>query len=571
MEEARISAASTERDYDVIIIGSGMGGLTCASILAQIAGLRVLIIEQHFKPGGYTHTFKRPGGYHWDVGVHYVGEMQHGRPARRLMDLVTGGPVTWEQMSDPFEVFDYPGLRFKVRAGVERYLADLIAVFPEEEAALRLYFAELPTMSRGPIGELILRDVGSPVLSLLAQWLGRGRASRRAHATTADYLTSAFRDPRLRALLASQWGDHGLPPSQSALMTHAMVASHYLDGGFYPVGGAGGIAKAALAIVRAHGGALRLRCQAEEILIENGRAVGVRVTERTARGPIERVLRAQHIVSNAGAEITYRKLLADRPEAAAARRELDEIAPGPAHVNLFLGFKDDPRKLGFRGENLWIFDRLDHDEVFARRDELLEGRPHFAYVTFPSLKDPSARRFTGEIVAFASHDAFARWQKQPWMDRGAEYETLKRRIAESLIAFVDERYPGYRDLIDYVEVSTPITTEHLAAHPRGVIYGVAARPERRRMECTRVRTPIPNLYQASADSLVHGILGATIGGAVAAGVVLGGGVKGLVRILAAIGRGPTPKAKLAVAPGIKGSAAGKKAVPASAEQTPGLH
>ena len=535
-------------DYDVIIIGSGMGGLTCASLLAQLAGLRVLLLEQHFKPGGYTHSFKRKGGYHWDVGIHYVGEMQEGRPARRLMDLVTGGPVEWRPMSDPFEVFDFPGLRFSVRAGIDRYVADLIAVFPHEEAAIRRYFTELPTMSRGPVGERILRDVGSPTLSLVGRLLGREHARRPAGQTTADYLAELFSDPRLRALLASQWGDHGLPPSQSALMTHAMVASHYLDGGFYPVGGAGGIAKAALAIVRAYGGALRLRCRAEEILVENGRAVGVRVREGTGRGEVERVLRAPHIVSNAGAEITYRKLLAGRPEAEAARRELDTIAPGPSHVNLFIGFKDDPRKLGFRGENHWLFDRLDHDEVFARRDELLEGRPHFAYVTFPSLKDPAARRHTGEIVAFASHEAFRTWREQPWMDRGEEYEALKRRIADSLIDFVDQRYPGYRDLIDYVEVSTPITTEHLAAHPYGVIYGVAGRPERSRLECTRVRTPIENLYQASADSLVHGILGATIGGAVAAGVVLGGGVKGLVRILAGIGRGPTPKAKLAAGP-----------------------
>lgn len=548
MDPSASSAPPREHDYDVIIIGSGMGGLTCASILAQLARLRVLLIEQHFKPGGYTHSFKRKGGYHWDVGIHYVGEMQEGRPARRLMDLVTGGPVAWQPMSDPFEVFDYPGLRFSVRAGIERYIDDLIAVFPHEEAAIRRYFAELPTMSRTPIGERILRDVGSPALSLIGRLMGRRPAARRAHTITADYLAEVFRDPRLRALLASQWGDHGLPPSQSALMTHAMVAAHYLDGGFYPVGGAGGIAKAALAIVRAYGGALRLRCRAEEILVENGRAVGVRVREGTGRGTVERVLRAQHIVSNAGAEITYRKLLRGRPEADSARRELDKIEPGPAHVNLFIGFKDDPRKLGFRGENHWLFDRLDHDEVFARRDDLLEGRPHFAYVTFPSLKDPVAQRYTGEIVAFASHEAFAHWREQPWMDRGAEYEALKRRIADALIAFVDERYPGYRDLVDYVEVSTPITTEHLAAHPRGVIYGVAARPERSRLECTRVRTPIANLYQASADSLAHGILGAMIGGAVAAGVVLGGGVTGLVRILAAIGRGPTEKAKLAAAP-----------------------
>ena len=112
---------------------------------------------------------------------------------------------------------------------------------------------------------------------------------------------------------------------------------------------------------------------------------------------------------------------------------------------------------------------------------------------------------------------------------------------------MEARYPGYRALVRSVEVSTPITTEHFAAHPRGVIYGVAARPERYGMSCMRVRTPFKNLYQGSADALAHGIMGATMGGTLAAGAVLGG-FRGLARVARAIGRGPeAPQAALRVA------------------------
>ncbi len=88
---------SATQNYDTIVIGSGMGGLTVASLLAQIAGQRVLLLERHFKAGGFTHSFKRDH-YEWDVGLHYVGEMQPGRLNRRIMDLVTGHKVDWHPL-----------------------------------------------------------------------------------------------------------------------------------------------------------------------------------------------------------------------------------------------------------------------------------------------------------------------------------------------------------------------------------------------------------------------------------------------------------------------------------------
>lgn len=138
-------------NYDAIVIGSGIGGLTAASLLAQLGDKRVLVLERHFRLGGFTHTFSRKG-YTWDVGVHYVGGMAEGSQMRGLFDLVTRAGVSWQPLPGRFEVFHYPDLTFRVPNNPERYLGELIAAFPREEQALRRYQAAISSASRPGTG-----------------------------------------------------------------------------------------------------------------------------------------------------------------------------------------------------------------------------------------------------------------------------------------------------------------------------------------------------------------------------------------------------------------------------------
>ena len=131
----------TVNQYDAIVIGSGIGGLAVASILAQKEKKKVLVLERHFRAGGFTHEFTRKH-YHWDVGVHYVGDMQEGGMMRRLFDVITDSKVDWEKMNEPFEKFVYPDFTFPVFGNEERFIADLIEKFPAEEAAIRKYVAD---------------------------------------------------------------------------------------------------------------------------------------------------------------------------------------------------------------------------------------------------------------------------------------------------------------------------------------------------------------------------------------------------------------------------------------------
>jgi all-trans-retinol 13,14-reductase len=119
------TGTDSDHVYDLILIGSGMGALTVASLMAQLRRKRVLVLERHFKAGGFTHDFKRQQ-FHWDVGIHYIGQMNEGSPMRQMFDLVTQKGVQWNKMPEPFERFVYPGLTFDLYGNPKRFQADLI-------------------------------------------------------------------------------------------------------------------------------------------------------------------------------------------------------------------------------------------------------------------------------------------------------------------------------------------------------------------------------------------------------------------------------------------------------------
>ncbi|HNG22206.1 MAG TPA: NAD(P)-binding protein, partial [Candidatus Obscuribacter sp.] len=133
-------------DYDAIIIGSGMGGLATASLLTQLKGFKVLVLEKHFKVGGFTHTFSRHG-YKFDVGVHYVGEMQPGSRSRQLFDLVSGGAVDWAPLPDIYDKFVYPDFTVCASSNRAVYINELVNRFPHERSAIHKYFKDIDAVN----------------------------------------------------------------------------------------------------------------------------------------------------------------------------------------------------------------------------------------------------------------------------------------------------------------------------------------------------------------------------------------------------------------------------------------
>jgi all-trans-retinol 13,14-reductase len=504
-------------EYDVIVIGSGMGGLAFASIMAKLRKWRVLVLERHFKIGGFTHTFTRPGGWSWDVGLHYVGEMGEAMMGRRLFDLITDARVKWDPLPDVYDVFVYPNLELRVCKGEANFQSALAAAFPNERSNIEQYFRDLKSATRWA-NRFIAAKAMPPLLAWMVRAVNRFRDNLPL-AVTQQYVDRRFGDPRLRAVVTSQWADYGLPPGLSAFATHAVIASHYLNGAWYPDGGAGEIAKATGVVIRAAGGELLPNHEVTRILLEGGRAVGVEVNISKGKQGARAEFRAPVVVSDAGAWNTFTRML---PTSALPFREQLESPPeGFEVVELFLGLRRDPREIGFNGENYWIFESFNHDDMYAKRNEVLGGRAAMAYLSFPSLKDRHAQRHTAEIIAPLSYGSLEAHRTEPWRRRSPEYESGKKRVTQALLDLVERHNPGFGDLVEYSELATPLTFEHFTAAPSGTIYGYPATPERYGKAWLGPRTPIENLYLTGSDAALLGIMGALMGGVLTASLLLG--------------------------------------------------
>lgn len=500
----------SENSFDAIVVGSGIGGLATASVLTQLFNKRVLLIEKHFVLGGFTHTFSRKG-FTWDVGLHYVGQMAPNSSTRRAFDFITQGRIQWQKMKSPFEVFCYPNFRFQVSDNPQKYQTELAAQFPAEKEKLKTYFKEIKK------SQLI------GALAILPRWLRPlfkalfFKRVRRAKKTVRDYLNELNLDPKLASLLCSQWGDYGLPPEMASMYIHSVIVNHYLEGAYYPVGGAKVIAESIQKIIEEGRGQCLSKNSVESLILDENQILGVRV--RNDKGE-DRNYHAPLVFSDMGVQNLY-KLIPKEMLTSATQNELQTSPEGTAAVVLYLGLKRNPDCLGIHGQNFWIYSDWDHDRIWRESIQLLDGTANHCYVSFPSMKDPTPHKPTAEVIAFIPYSAFAKWEWSSWRKRPEEYEQTKSVITKSLLNFVEKEIPGFRDLIDYVELSTPLTSEHFTSHPRGQIYGLPATPARIESELTGAKTPIHGLYNVGADVMGHGIVGAMMGSLMAIASTLG--------------------------------------------------
>lgn len=503
--------------YDAIVIGSGIGGLTTAALLARHSGKRVLVLERHYTAGGFTHTFHRPG-YEWDVGVHYIGQTQPHTLLRRAFDEITGDRLEWADMGEVYDTIVIGEDRYELPAGRKNWRRAMRQYFPREGIAIdrylelvarcvkssQLFFAEkvLP----GPLSAVVGGAMRRPMMKLGAR-------------TTLDVLRELTSDPRLIAVLTGQYGDYGLPPAQSSFFMHALVINHYFGGGAYPVGGSSRIAATILPVIEAAGGAVLTSAEVDQIIIDGNKAVGVRLADGTE-------VRAPMIISDAGVMNTMGELVA--PEV--ARRHgwadrLGEVAPSVAHASLYLGFQKTAAELGLSKSNLWVYPHEDHDRAVAEFTADLEAPLPVAYLSFPSAKDPDfERRYPGratvEVVTLAPYDWFRPWQDSRWKKRGAEYDALKTRLTERMLEPLFAQCPQLEGQVDHCELSSPLTTRHFVNFAGGEIYGLAHTPHRFAQKWLRPRTPVKNLYLTGADVCSAGVGGALFGGILTVSAIL---------------------------------------------------
>ncbi|GEM_PF-479045 len=485
--------------FDSIVVGSGMGGIAAARILAEFGGQRVLLVEQHFKPGGMTHEFERKGKYHFGTGLHYVGLKGENDFPAKFLDYLSDGKVAWAALPDNYDNFVYPNYSFSMSSKLDVSIDRLIARFPSEEKSIRSYYKQLSHNARGLF---VIHTLSSMPTFLRWALLPLGKWLFRDSLKTAEqYLNEHFDDPMLKTILSSVWGDVGTPPSRMAFGYLAMLHWHYEKGGSFPVGGLKALTAAMVKGLQRFNVEIVTRRVVTDIKMKQGQIVGVDVINKN-NGKKESYY-ADTVVSDAGAYNTYVRMLGN----ADYKERLAQLGTSTSACVLFLGLNASPKSIGLEGGNIWIFPSTDHEKNY----NALPGEG-LLYLSFPSLKNPDSTYHTMEIVTMAHRSQFENIDDVSKEDTLEKYEAFKEKIASRIIERINEIHPGFKNLIDYKEVGTPLTFENFQNSPLGQFYGLPTTKERLLSPVSRCVSSVKGLYLAGQDVLSPGIIPAALGG-----------------------------------------------------------
>ncbi|KAG5280090.1 hypothetical protein AALO_G00084830 [Alosa alosa] len=519
-------ASKVPENLDAIVIGSGIGGLGLAVLLAKV-GKRVLVLEQHDRAGGCCHTFTEKG-FEFDVGIHYIGDLLEHKPFRCMLDQLTNGQLQWEPLNNPYDtvVIGPPENRrtYPIYSGRDRFPQELKKCFPGEEKAIDEYMRLVKRAGRGVWAVAVLKYLPAPVAKFLVYSGLAKRMSfffRMASRSLTDVVNGLTDNKDLRAVFCYIFGTYGNMPKESSFSMHSLLVCHYLHGAWYPKGGASEIAYHMIPIIEKAGGAVLVRAPVNRILFnEANEAIGVSVL----KGKEEVHVHAPMVISNAGIFNTYQKLL---PKELQARPDiqthLNMMKNGEGGLSIFLGINGTKEELGLKADNYWIFTENNLDELCT---EYLEGKREesakhipLLFVASPSAKDPtweerSPGKSTLSLVSFAKYEWFEEWKDDKVTNRSPDYKELKETFIQTVVDVVVQIYPKIKDRIEYVDAGTPITNQYYIGAPKGEIYGAdhgMARFSPELNATIRPQTPLKNLYLTGQDVFLCGFAGALAG------------------------------------------------------------
>ncbi|MFN8472857.1 MAG: NAD(P)/FAD-dependent oxidoreductase [Anaerolineae bacterium] len=455
-------APADMNEHDVIVVGSGIGGLTTAALLAQ-RGLKLLVLEQHYLPGGYCTSWERQVRrgdtrlrYVFDAGVHDVSGVYEGGNVRHLLrTLGIENDIDWRRMRHEYFIDDR---HLRVPEDANEFAALLGNEFPAERENIVAFFAEM---------RRIFDDMqtGAPasVDEMLAYPKAHPAAYRWMDKPFPAMLDHYFQDTGLKKLLGALTGYLSDDSTQLTVGHMAPIFGYYFEGGYYPAGGSQNFSDALVRVIERNGGQVRLRTAVERILVDNGKARGVVL----ANGETHY---AQAVVSNADLKRTVDDLVGRDILPAEYVARVDTLQTSTSAFLVFLGLDCVP----------------DIEPI-----SMLERNGQGVGIVVPSKVDPSIAppgHASVTLIKLISAAEAATWDR-----KAPDYARRKREFGDQLIALAEEAIPGLRQHIVYRQDGTPASCARYTWATDGAIYGPAAGQGR-----VPMKMPVEGLYLVGA-------------------------------------------------------------------------
>ncbi|MFC4633341.1 FAD-dependent oxidoreductase [Dokdonia ponticola] len=494
--------------YNTIIIGGGLAGLTAGATLTKF-GKKVLLLEQHYKPGGCATTFKR-GDFIIEVGLHEMCGLEKEGSILRLFDML--------DVNKKVELLQVPEL-YAVHSDQETFVFPhtyaaaskaLIDKYPEDKKGIKRLMKLLASIRREGVKlprTPLKRKLMYPLMPLLYPNLVE--ASRHTVGSWLDtYITNENAKLDLVAHIA-YWGDD---PYTLSMFYYGLPFSSFIgSGGFFIKGGSQVLSDHLASYIQKHGGTVLLGKKAEKIMTKNGKVTGVRFRESFHSNTEPETISCDNIVVNCAIPIVPDML--DDPYASLLKKKIDSQQISCALFCLYLGFKSDIAAYGVAHYSNYI----KGDDVKSLKDVHANytgdwSKRSFILVDYSKIDSHLAP--PGKSVgAICCVDYLKDWDG---LSKEA-YKEKKEEVAQILLGRLEKQFPGIRESIEYYEVATPKTIKRFTSNTDGAVYGFAQSKEQSATKRFRNNFLIPNLYFASAWTFPGGgFEGAIMGGFLAA-------------------------------------------------------
>ncbi len=469
-------SATSSKELDVIVIGSGIGALVTATQLAA-KGAKVLVLERYLIPGGSAGYFERDG-YRFDVGASMIFGFGDKGTTNLLTRALESVGVSLETIPDPVQIhYHLPdNLELKVHRDYEKFLQELIAKFPQEKEGIRRFYDECwKVFNCLNVMELLSLEEPKYLMRVFFQHpLACLGLVKYLPQNAGDIARRHISDPKLLQFIDMEcycWSV--VPANQTPMINAGMVFSDRHYGGInYPKGGVGQIAQKLVEGLEKAGSEIEYKARVTDIILEQGKAVGVKL----ASG---KEYRAKRVVSNATRWDTFEKLLTPEKMPAKEKRWQQRYQKSPSFLSLHLGVKAEALPPNTECHHILLEDWSQ-----------MEAEQGTIFVSIPTLLDPDLAPEGHHIIHTFTPSWIEDWQGLS----SQEYQNKKEQAAENLIARLQRIFPNIESGLDYQEVGTPRTHRRFLGREDGTYGPIPRQKLPGLLTMPFNRTSIPGLY-----------------------------------------------------------------------------